>query len=100
MFTEQRQRTDVKVSQAVLDQIIIDIQSPPKLKKFLCKLIPDQVVNINVLGQKKDTKEGSAELLRGWRNGQFTENPNALLSLALERSGCSHVDKTFFPGKI
>lgn len=103
LLTEQRQRTDVKVSQATLDQILLDIKSPQKLPKFLRKLILQEAGNIDeheTRNTKHDPIVEATELLRRWRNGPFTENPNALLSIALEGSGCSQVDRTFFAGKI
>ncbi|XP_063959097.1 uncharacterized protein LOC135154837 [Lytechinus pictus] len=96
---ENRKRTDEKVSQATVEQIITDIVDPQKIQQLLFKLYAGQADLPNLHGGIKDPNE-AMKLFMEWRCSRFSENPNAVLSLALGKSGCSEISKNFFAGMI
>ena len=99
-YTEQRKRTDSKVSQETLEHIILEIENPEKIQEFLVELIPNRPGDMDVKGKGKAIIEEAMRVTREWGKGPFEENPFASLSLALESSGCSPLDRIFFYGKF
>ncbi|XP_063971690.1 uncharacterized protein LOC135159712, partial [Lytechinus pictus] len=95
----QRKQTDKKVPQATVEQIITDIVDPQKIQQLLRKLYAGGADLPNLHGNVKDQNE-AIKLFMEWRCSRFVENPNAVLSLALAKSGCSDISRNFFAGMI
>eukprot|EP00057_Strongylocentrotus_purpuratus_P025266 XP_011679740.1 PREDICTED: uncharacterized protein LOC105445649 [Strongylocentrotus purpuratus] len=94
---EQREKSDTQVSENTLAHILWHIRDPTKIDKFLHKLSlddPDTCLDINK--ELKDIIKETMGYLNTWKKQHFDENPIILLSHALEKTGCSPVDRSFF----
>eukprot|EP00057_Strongylocentrotus_purpuratus_P028726 XP_011683200.1 PREDICTED: uncharacterized protein LOC105447156 [Strongylocentrotus purpuratus] len=94
---EQREKSDTQVSENTLAHILWHIRDPTKIDKFLHKLSlddPDTCLDINK--ELKDIIKEAMGYLNTWKKQHFDENPIILLSHALEKTGCSPVDRSFF----
>lgn len=100
MCADLRRNSEIRVSEGTLKNILWHIEEPGKISKFLSELIPGRAtLHFEDSDEmSKPVQEPLRELME-WSKKDFEENPVVLLSLALERSGCTPVDRTFFCGE-
>ncbi|XP_041470118.1 uncharacterized protein LOC121419727 [Lytechinus variegatus] len=92
-----RTNSTIMVSEIMLKHILWHIEEQVKINAFLSDLIHYRHPTDREDNEKiSELIPKPLEELKKWARTHFDENPVSLLSLALEKAGCTPVDRTFF----